>query len=686
MSAAPGAAAKLPAAAKLLSRGVSWLEKGACFGSLALLALIPFAELILRRFNIHIQGLTRDLMSHFFMLLVFSAAMLASKSKGHIAIGLAQYVPSAGAKRALELGGSLLAVFLMAALAWNAIPYIRFGLAGTTVGPAPVWLFALAMPLGYFVMAGRFALGLCGRRERAMAFAAMALGTAAALPAIAKAIWGVDPANTPEILFPWMDFLYNAADMLLLPAILLLAAAALSGMPIFAAIGGIATVMLMAEGQEPEAFHIPVFDMLTSVDLIAFPLFTLTGFFLSESRAGERLVKTFRLFFSWLPGGVVVVVVLISAFFSSFTGASGMTILALGGILYAILRKDGYSERVSIGLLTGASGTGEMFPPSLVIILIFSTSSIILNFMNVHSGYTVAHYFAGAAIPGLMLVVAVIAAGMFLARRQRSREAWKAGAAPPGAAPPRAASLGGAAAGEAGIGAASAGKMAFSAGEALRALRESVFEMLLPILLVAGIFSGRLTLLEASALSVIYVFAVEVFIKKDIALRDVGKVFAKAVPVVGGVLIILAMANGLSYAFVFSGVPDRFTDWVQGAVQSPLVFLLLLNLALLLVGSVVDMYAAIMVLFPLIVPLGHAYGIDPLHLGIIFILNLEAGFLTPPVGINLFLASSRFERPFMQICRYALPFFLVRLVVLLLVAYIPWLSTWLPGLMIARGL
>jgi len=776
--------AKLPATAATV---ISWIEKGICFGSLAFLALLPFAELVLRQFDIPIPH-SRGLMIHAFLVLVFFAAMLTSKSKGHIAIGIVQYIKNDKLTRVLGFAGTLLVVFLLTLLAWNTLPYIRFGFLGRTVWFIPVWFFALAMPLGYFVMALRFSFGIKSWRGRAMAFAAVLLGTLAALPAIAKLIWEFEP---PEPFYSLVDRMYYVMihfPYIRVPAILLLIFAALSGMPIFAAIGGIATIMLKSMGQEPEAFHIPVFDTLTGPGLVAIPLFTLTGFFLSESRAGERLVKAFRIFFSWLPGSVIIVAVLISAFFSSFTGASGVTILALGGILYTIFKKNGYSERTSIGLLTAAGGTGVMFPPSLAIILVASTSSMILHFMRsavdtgfayyydmffnggfgfhdysyhnfydglygwqdtfangsagVHVEYTVIHYFVGAIIPGLILLLAMIATGMFLSFRSRTRtESPDAGA--PGAvnAAPRSwfnrlaaqglihkESVGSAVAPRSlrewflgapllvlllagifrffGVTVAvvlilatiiivdmylsykskprpdsgdDSKRETFSLGDAFHSLRESFLEIMLPVVLVMGFFTGRLTLMEVSAVSVIYVVIVEVFIKKDIAIRDIPRVFSKAVPVVGGVLVIIAMASGLAYAFVWSGLPATFTEWMLDTVQSRLVFLLLLNVALLLVGTVVDMFSAIMVLLPLVVPLGIAYDINALHLGIIFILNLEAGFLTPPVGINLFLASSRFEKPVMQICRSVLPFFLVRIAVLLLVAYIPQLSTWLPG-------
>ena len=644
----------------------SRIEKAICFGSLALLALIPFVERILRLFSVPTIPHSLGILSHLFLVVVFFAAMLTAKSRGHIAIGIAQYIKNDRIKWVFEFAGTLLIVFLLTLLAWNTLPFIKYalmmhgqGLPPVRLGVVPVWIFAIVMPLGYLVMALRFAFYLRSWWERAVALAVLLLGTAAALPAFAELIWGTDIFDVPEPFFTWIYVMESLVIRFQVPMIILLVLAALSGMPVFAVIGGIATIMLVAAERPPTALPLEVFTRLTRPDLIAIPLFTLTGFFLSESKAGERLVRTFRVFFSWLPGGIIIVAVLISAFFSSFTGASGVTILALGGILYTIFRKNGYSERTTIGLLTAAGGTGVMFPPSLAIIMVATTSNVILHHMGVSTDYTPIHYFVGAIIPGFILLLAMIMTAMVLSSFKSK--------------------------GNTGPGTESIERGSFNLREALAALRESAPEVLLPVVLVGGYFTGWLTLMEVSAVSVVYVVIVEVFIKRDIAVRDIPKVFAKAIPVVGGVLTILAMANGLSFAFVDTGIPETFTSWMESTVSpdaayARIVFLLLLNLALLLAGSVIDMFSAIMVLLPLVVPLGAAYGIDPLHLGIIFILNLEAGFLTPPVGINLFLASSRFERPFMQICRYVMPFFLVRIAVLLLVAYIPWFSTWLPSL------
>jgi len=616
---------------------LSWLENGICFGSLSLLALIPFAELVLRQFKMAIPA-SKGLITHLFLVAGFFAAMITSKTGEHISITAVQYIKNDKIKRALEFTSSLLSIFILSIFVWNCISFIKFGLIGRMIGPVPERVFAAAMPLGCAVIALRFLFGLETGRRRVFAAAAILLGTAAALPAIAKLAWGFEP---PEPFYSWVNTLYDATWFFRLPAILFLILAAFTGMPIFAAIGGIAMIMLQAGQGEPEAAPIQIFSALTDVDIIAIPLFTLTGFFLSESKAGERLVHTFRALFSWLPGGMIIATVIMCAFFTSFTGASGVTILALGGILHTILTENKYTERFSIGLLTSVGCIGLMFPPSLPIILVATTSNTILHFMNIPVTYSIIHFFIGALIPGLILVLAMMAAGMIASAKIKIPSEK------------------------------------FNTAHAFQSLKESLLEILLPIILIVGYFSGRLTLLEVSAISVIYVVIVEVFINRDIAVADIQRVFLKAVKIIGGVLAILAMAKALSYAIIDSGVPENFTFWMQSAVKSKLVFLLLLNLALLVTGCLMDIFSAILVVLPLIVPLGYAYGIDPVHLGIIFIMNLEVGYLTPPVGLNLFLSSYRFEKPFAQICRNVLPFLLVQFAVVLLVTYVPLLSTWL---------
>ena len=625
------------------------IEKGLCFAALALMAILPVTNALFRPFNIVIP-FTRFLLLRLFLVSALLAAMLATRGKEHISIALVQYAKNEKIKTIFSCICGLISSFVATILFWDSISFIQYSLMGRQIGFIPDWIFALAMPIAYGIMAIRFGIYSVPEKKEtgklnwylALPLMVILLGCAAALPAIAKIFWGFDP---PEPFFSWVNSLYDFALHARTPIIIFFIVAALSGTPIFVSICGIALVMLQAAGTEPDTVPIQIYSALTDTDIIAIPLFTLTGFFLSESKAGERLVAAFRSFFSWLPGGMIIVTVVICAFFTSFTGASGVTILALGGILYTILKeKLNYPENFSVGLLTSSGCVGLLFPPSLVIILVGSSINSILFFMGESFNYDIFDFFIGALIPGIVLVLTRIIFGLIISAKVKIP------------------------------------KEPFRPKEAGTALKGSVLEILLPIILVAGYFSGILTLLEVSALSVVYIFIVEVLIHKDISLKDVPRVFAKAVPIIGGILIILSMAKALSYAFIDSRVPEQFANWMQTTVESKIMFLLLLNLALLVLGSLMDIFSAILVVLPLIIPLAIVYGIDPIHLGIIFIVNLEVGFLTPPVGMNLFLASYRFKKPFVQICRYVLPFLIMQLGVVFLVTYVPWLSTFLVGL------
>jgi len=631
------------------------LEKGICYTTLALMALLPALGVLLRPLNIFIPY-SRNFMIRFFLVSGLFAAMLTTRAKEHISIAVIQYIKAEKIKKALSCITGLVSSFLITVMFWDSLSFLKYSFSGRMVGFVPDRFFAMAMPIAYAVIAFRFAIystaaigneGDAGRRKPFWKYFVPALvlllGSAAAFPAIAKLIWGFD---TPAAFIAPLNFLYDFAYYARTPLILFLVLAAFSGAPIFTAIGGIALVMLQAAGGEPDVAPIQIYSALTEADLIAIPLFTLTGFFLSESRAGERLVATFRSLFNWMPGGMIIATVVICAFFTSFTGASGVTILALGGILYTILKeKLNYPEKFSIGLLTSVGCIGLLFPPSLPIILVGSTTNSILFFMEEPVNYTIIDFFLGGMIPGLILVAVMIVFGITVSVKV------KIPVEP------------------------------FSLKEAGKSIKGSFLEILLPFILIGGYFSGILSLVEVSAVSAIYVFIIEVLINRDIKLKDVGKVFNKAVPIIGGVLSIIAMAKALSYAIIDSHLPENFAIWMRTTVESKYVFLLLLNMALLVVGCLMDIFSAILVVLPLIVPLGQVYGIDPVHLGIIFIINLEVGFLTPPVGMNLFLASYRFKKPFTEICRFVMPFLAAQLAVVFLVTYVPWLSTALVGLL-----
>jgi tripartite ATP-independent transporter DctM subunit len=617
-------------------RGGLWallyrLEDVLCVVSLILLALLPAAEAGARLFFHTGVPASSGLMVHLLLAAGMAAGMIATRRNEHLSIALVQHFSGDPVKERLRVFTNLISAFVVTVITWSAVSFIRIGLQGRIIGFIPDRVFALVIPLGYGVIAVRFArrTGL-GGWKRIFPVLALVLGTAASFPVIAKFIWGFD---LPDPVFAICDRLYILTSYLKVPLMALLLLAAIAGTPLFVVMGGLALLLLEASGGEMDSTASDIYSALTNTNIIAIPLFTLVGFFLSESKAGERLVHTFRSLFSWLPGGMIIATVIICAFFTSFTGASGVTILALGGILYSILSEHSkYPEKFSIGLLTSVGSIGLLFPPSLPIILVGAATQT-----------NIFHLFLGGIFPGLILIAAVIIFGIVASVRV------KIPVEP------------------------------FNIRTALSALKGSILEMLLPFLLIAGYFTGTLSLVEIGAAGLLYIFAVEVLIHRDIPFRSIPAIFLKAIPIIGGVLSILALSKALSYYIVDTQMPANLAKWMQGAVQSKYVFLLLLNLALLVVGCLMDIFSAILIVLPLIAPMSQAYGIDPVHLGIIFITNLEVGFLTPPVGLNLFLASYRFKKSFVDICRYVFPFLFIQLAVVLLVTYLPVLSTWLAG-------
>jgi tripartite ATP-independent transporter DctM subunit len=648
------------------------IEDGLCIFALVFLALLPVSEAVARIvFSTGIPA-SSGLLTHLLLAAGLLAGMITTRSNSHLAIALAQYLASGkvgdrrninrradehaaawrksanrrvanrrslvplssgpvdeNVKDMLRIFSSLISAFVVTIVAWSSLSFIKIGLSGSIIGFIPDRVFALVIPLGYGVIALRFArrTGLLGWKV-VFPVLALVLGTAASFPVIAKFIWGFD---MPDAVFAACDWFYYAALYGKIPLVVLLLVSALAGTPLFVVMGGLALLLLQASGGELDSVPADIYSAFTNTNIIAIPLFTLVGFFLSESRAGERLVHTFRSFFSWLPGGIILAAVIICAFFTSFTGASGVTILALGGILYTVLSEHmRYPPYFSVGLLTSVGSIGLLFPPSLPIILVGATTQT-----------NIFHLFLGGIFPGLILVVVMILFGVIISVRVKIPVEQ------------------------------------FNGRKALSAFRESVFEILLPVFLIAGYFTGILSLVEVGAAAALYIFIVEVFIHREIKFADIPSVFRKAIPIIGGVLSILALSKALSYYIVDTQAPANLARWMQGAISSKFIFLLLLNVTLLVVGCLMDIFSAILIVLPLIVPLGQAYGIDPVHLGIIFITNLEVGFLTPPVGLNLFLASYRFNKSFVDICRHVFPFLVIQLIVVLLVTYVPWLSTFL---------
>ena len=392
---------------------------------------------------------------------------------------------------------------------------------------------------------------------------------------------------------------------------------------------GVAAVLLfMCEGTTPAAVLVETYALSVSPTLAAIPLFTLAGFLLAEGRASERLLRVFRAWFGWIPGGTAVVCAFLCSFFTVFTGGSGVTILALGGVLFPALLKDGYRERFSLGLMTASGSLGLLLPPALPLILYGVVAQI-----------PIEDLFIGGIVPGFLLTAMIAAWGVREGIVSRT---------------PR---------------------YPFVFSEGASSLWAAKWELMMPAVVLVAMFSGLATAVEAAALVAVYAVVVQAVVHRDLSLRRDGlRVFTECAVVVGGVLVILGVAVGFTNYLVGAQVPARMLEWCQQHIGSRLMFLLVLNLFLLVVGWLMEIFAAIVVVVPLIVPLGAAFGIHPVHLGIIFIANLELGFLTPLVGINIFLASYRFKRPVLEVCAAALPMMAILGVGVLLITYVPWLT------------
>jgi tripartite ATP-independent transporter DctM subunit len=426
-------------------------------------------------------------------------------------------------------------------------------------------------------------------------------------------------------------------------ALVLLFAATLAGLPIFTVLGGAALILFLSKQEPLAAIAISQYDMAVNPTLPAVPLFTLAGYFLAEGGASKRLVRVFHALFGHFRGGAGVMTILVCTFFTSFTGASGVTILALGGLLMPVLREAHYSERQSLGIITGAGSLGMLLPPCLPLILY----AIVASHASAPAGFVVGinEMFAAGILPGILL--AALAAALVIFQQPRSARATRK----------------------------------FSLSEAASAIREAKWELILPLIALGAILGGFATPVEASALTALYAFIVETFVYRDLTLRKAARVLVEAGLLIGGILLILGVAMGLTNYLVDAQIPDLAVDWTKQSIAKPWVFLLALNLLLLIVGCLMDIYSAIVIVVPIIVPVAMAFNVNLVHLGIIFLANLELGYLTPPVGMNLFMTSYRFKKPMPEVVRSVLPMLAVFSIGVLLITYIPALSTALPELL-----
>jgi C4-dicarboxylate transporter DctM subunit len=576
--------------------------------ALAAMALIPILEMLLRgSLRIGIPNAS-SLTQHLTLVVGMAGAALAAREGRLLAISGLHALLQGTAGRGARVVSSAVTTAVAAALCVGAVQFVQSEreVAHELITGLPVWVVQLFLPVGFALIAMR------AWRHAAPTSAgrAVALAVAAALVAAA-------------LLLPLpRDMIVSAGLVVLLVAIVL-------GAPVFVALGGAALLLFWGAELPTASLSLDHYRLVVNPSLPAIPLFTMAGYFLAESGAPQRLVRVFTALFGRFRGGAAAVTVFAGAFFTAFTGASGITILALGGLLMPLLRGVGHSERSALGLVTSSGSLGVLLPPSLPLILYAVVARVPMK-----------ELFVAAILPGLTMALLLLLWGRHTAGRQ-------------------AAAAGG-----------------FDLREAGSALAAAKWELLLPVVAFAALFGGFATPVEASAITALYAFFITTFVHRDLSLtRDVPRVLLECGLLVGGVLLILGVALGFTNYLADAQIPDRAIEWATGTLESRIAFLIALNVFLLLVGCVMDIFSAIVVVVPIIVPVAQAFGVDPVHLGIIFLANMELGYLTPLVGMNVFFASYRFGKPVLEVCRAVLPFLAVLLVGVLVVTYVPALTT-----------
>ncbi len=409
---------------------------------------------------------------------------------------------------------------------------------------------------------------------------------------------------------------------------------ALSGAPIFSAILAASMLGFYIADIPLQVIAIELYRIADTPMLIALPLFTLTGYLLAESNTSQRLVRVSQALIGWAPGGLSFIAFITCTFFTAFTGASGVTIVAIGALLYPALQQVGYSQRFSLGLITSSGSLGLLLAPSLPLILY----GIIAQQMNIGEPFTIQDLFLAGTLPALLMISALYLYSLWANKNNNIQQ------------------------------------QPFNFLELKSAVWQAKWEIPLPFFILAGIYSGYFAISETATVATVYVIIVEVFIYKEIKWFKLPELLQRAMTMMGGIILILATSLALTNVLVDAEIPDLLFSWLKEHISSDIMFLILLNIFLLFLGAFLDIFAAIVIVVPLILPIAIEYGIHPVHLGIIFLANMQIGYFTPPVGMNLFIASYRFKKPITELYKATLPFMFILLFVVLLITYIPQLS------------
>jgi tripartite ATP-independent transporter DctM subunit len=592
-----------------LSRGISPLVSGLALAGLGAMVAVPLLVAAMRLVSgVDILSGGGVWVQHLTLWVGLFGAAVASFQDRHLSMSLSEAVQSPRWERRLD---SMKRCGAVAVLIWATVASLRLVWSEvsnpeTVGGWLPVWVAIAAMPVGFALMSvGTVWRSGANRKGKG-------------LLVLVALLVGLGLSVLPE----------GGGGIVASLGLLLLVGLAAAGMPIYAVLGGAGLLLFFASQVTVVAVPAETYRVVTQPVLPSIPLFALAGVILARGGAPGRLVRLVRAWTGWLPGGAAMATVLGCAFFTAITGASGVTIVALGGLLLPILLAARHEEGFSLGLLTASGSVGLLFPPSLPVILYAVTGRVAID-----------RLFLAGFIPGVLLLLCLGIFSVIVGRKV------------------------------------SAARTAFEVREAMDATRGAWGDLLLPVMILVALFGGLMILVEIAALTALWAILLEAGIHRKLTCRNgLMEAFVEAAVLVGVLVVIIGLAQGLVSYLVDDQVPDRAAQWVSSAIQSKWLFLLLLNLGLLLVGAFMDIYTAIVVVVPLILPIAMAFGLDAAHLGVIFLANLELGYLTPPVGMNLFLSSLTFDRPLLSVWRAALPFLAIFSIWVLLVTYLPALS------------
>ena len=587
------------------------IENFVCYFCFAIIVSFPVFQILSRSIDFFSIPASQEIVQHMTLWIAFIGAVLATRSNRLLAV-----VREPVFKQSSEFNIGHFLVHAVSAgivflLAVSYLKMIQIGIQYPEfVAPfIPIWFAQSIIPIGLFLIWYHMIITSSNKLNYRLFLVLYSFLTVG--------------------IFYYWQFPFSNEIFLTIKVLATLALVAF-GLPIFIVLATLSVLFFLSEPTDwatnfdlISTISDSAYRIVVSPTLAAIPIFTLAGYILAESNISRRLLEFFKASLGWLPGSTVLIVVLLCAFFTALTGGSGVTILALGAILYPILVEEGYSEVFSLGLITTAGSLGLLFPPSLPAII-----------YSVTAGINPIDLFKQGFLPALFLLLVVVSYG-FYHRPPKQK------------------------------------KTKFSLKDSMQALSVAKWEIVIPILIVLGLFSGFATLVECAALLVIYVLFVELYIYKDMSINDIPKIVIDCATLVGGVLIILGFAMGFTGYLVDAQIPLKILHFAQQAIESKIIFLLALNILLLIAGCIMDVFSAIIVIVPLIAPLAAYFGIDPIHLAIIFIANLELGYITPPVGMNLFLSSYRFDKDMPTVYKATMPYFFIRLIGVLFITYIP---------------